>query len=285
MPLNGRSIVILAERDYEELELWYPKLRLEEAGATVIVAGLGEASYTSKHGYPVETDASIDDLDPTEYAGVIIPGGWAPDALRRSDAVKKFVASMDTADGVVAAICHGGWVLASAGIVSGRRVTSAAAIRDDLSNAGADWVDAAVVVDRNLVTSRRPADLPAFMPAVIAILGETGKPAGAGADARLLVDGDLVSVSLSAESLEYMHDMLNRMPAAKGYRDSIPASDHDLTSMVRDFVTHSDPRGQLEVDVAQVVDVSPAGDGWKAHGSLRVFTVLEGADVPGIAKL
>ncbi len=285
MPLNGRRVVILAERDYEDLELWYPKLRLHEVGADVIVAGLGEPSYTSKHGYPVDADASIDDLDPSEFAGVIIPGGWAPDALRRSEAVKKFVASVDEAGGLVAAICHGGWVLASAGVAAGRRVTSSPAIRDDLSNAGADWVDAAVVVDRNLVTSRRPADLPAFMPAVIAILAEKSKPAGAAADARLLVDGDLVSISLSAESIEYMHDMLNRMPGAKGYRDSIPAADHDLTAILRDFVTNSDPRGQLEVDAAQVVDVRPAGDGWTAQGSPRVLTVLEGADVPGIAKI
>ncbi len=285
MSLNGRRIVILAAQEYEDLELWYPKLRLQEAGANVIVAGLGWASYSSKHGYPVEPDAVIDDLDPSEYDGVIVPGGWAPDALRRSEAVKSFVVSIERAGGLVAAICHGGWVLASAGVASGRRVTSSPAIRDDLSNAGAEWVDAPVVVDRNIVTSRRPADLPAFMPAVIAILAEKDKPAGAVSDARLLVDGDLISISMSPESLEYMLDMLNRMPAAKGYRESVPRADHDLTTIVRDFVTHSDPRGQLEVDAAQIVDVSPAGDGWRVQGNLRTLIVLEGADVPGIAKM
>lgn len=175
MNLQGKRVVILAEKSYEDLELWYPKLRLEEARAEVVIAGTGESAYTSKHGYPVEVDANIGDLDPGDFDGVVVPGGWAPDYLRRHEEVTSFVAALDRAGKMVAAICHGGSVLVSAGILSGRQLTSVTAIRDDLINAGATWVDAETVVDRNLVSARRPDDLPAFLPAIIAVLrGEPG---------------------------------------------------------------------------------------------------------------
>ncbi len=172
MNLQGKRIAILAERQYEDLELWYPKLRLEEARAEVVIAGTGEPEYASKHGYPVRVDANVGDLDPADFAGVVVPGGWAPDYLRRHEPVTAFVAAMDAAGKLVAAICHGGSVLVSAGILRGRQLTSVTAIRDDLINAGATWIDAETVVDRNLVSARRPDDLPAFLPAIIAVLAE-----------------------------------------------------------------------------------------------------------------
>jgi protease I len=170
MELNNVRIMVLAENDYEDLELWYPKLRLIEAGAQITVAGPSEKVYKSKHGYPAETDGNVRDFDPAAFDGVVVPGGWAPDRLRRYEEVLSFVREIDRQGKVVAAICHGGWVLASAGVVRGRRLTSVSAIKDDLKNAGAQWVDEPVVVDGRLVTAQVPKDLPGFCRGIIGVL-------------------------------------------------------------------------------------------------------------------
>lgn len=279
MTLNGTHVVVLAAQEYEDLELWYPKLRLEEAGVSVIVAGMGETSYLSKHGYPVYPDAGIADLDPAAFDGVVIPGGWAPDFLRRSEAVRTFVAHVAASGGLVAAICHGGSVLISADVVKGKRVTSVAAIRDDLHNAGAHWIDAPVVVDGSLVTSRRPADLPVFMAAVLTVL-EARSHHESGT--RLAVDADLVALTFAEASLEYMLDMLNRMPAAKGYSEDATVATHTPAQILRDFASLSDPRGHLEVEAAVVVDVVATTEGYAARGNARLMSVLEGAGVPAV---
>ena len=279
MALNGSHVVVLAAQEYEDLELWYPKLRLEEAGASVIVAGMGETSYLSKHGYPVYPDAGIADLDPAAFDGVVIPGGWAPDFLRRSEAVTAFVAQVAAAGGLVAAICHGGSVLISANVVKGKRVTSVAAIRDDLRNAGAEWVDAPVVVDGSLVTSRRPADLPVFMAAALAVLEDRSHHESG---ARLAVDADLVAITVTDASLEYMLDMLDRMPAAKGYHQGAAPAAHSPVQILRDFASLSDPRGPLEVEPAVVVDILPTTKGYTVRGNARLQSVLEGAGVPDV---
>ena len=168
MRLQGRRVIVLAEELYEDLELWYPALRLREEGAEVAIIGSGSANtYTGKHGYPVEVATSADQVSAADFDAVIIPGGYAPDRLRRYPAVLKIVREMFHQGKVVAAICHAGWVPISAGIVRGKRLTSVGAIRDDLVNAGGLWEDAEVVVAGNLITSRRPEDLPAFCRAII----------------------------------------------------------------------------------------------------------------------
>ncbi|KPJ57687.1 MAG: glutamine amidotransferase [Planctomycetes bacterium DG_23] len=171
MSLEGKKVVVLAEDDYEDLELWYPALRLREAGAEVTIAGPAKKHYKSKHGYPAASQAKIVDLNPEDYDGVIVPGGYAPDKLRRHKEVLDFVKAMNDAGKPVAAICHGGWVPVSAGIVSGKRMTCYVAIKDDVQNAGAKYVDEPVVTDGNLITSRFPDDLPHFCKAIIAALG------------------------------------------------------------------------------------------------------------------
>ncbi|MEJ2368386.1 MAG: type 1 glutamine amidotransferase [Acidobacteriota bacterium] len=170
MELQTRHAAILAEDQYEDLELWYPLLRLREAGAAVTVVGPERKTYHSKHGYPVEAGASMDEVSPEDFQAVIIPGGYAPDRIRRHPALLRLVKEIHDKGGVVAMICHGGWVPVSAGIVRGRRVTSVPAIRDDLVNAGAEWVDKEVVRDGSLISSRRPDDLPAFCRTLIEAL-------------------------------------------------------------------------------------------------------------------
>lgn len=160
--LSGVRVAVLAERQYEELELWYPLLRLHEEGATPEVVGPRAGEYTSKRGYPVQAVRAAHDCNATEFGGVIVPGGHCPDYLRRDAAVVDLVRGVADRDGVVGAICHGGSVLCSADVLRGRRATSHPAIRVDLRNAGARWEDAEVVVDGPLVTARYPDDLPAF---------------------------------------------------------------------------------------------------------------------------
>ncbi len=173
MELEGKNVAILAEEIYEDPELWYPYYRLQEAGARVRVIGTGSAqTYLSKHGYPVTVDARADDVSASEFDAVIIPGGFAPDRLRRYPAVLKLVRDAFEQGKVIAAICHAGWVLVSAGVLRGRTVTSVPAIKDDMANAGATWVDREVVRDGNLITSRTPADLPAYCRTIIAALRE-----------------------------------------------------------------------------------------------------------------
>jgi len=170
MSLNGKRIVVLAEDMYEDPELWYPYYRLLEEGAEVILVGPEAKTYESKHGYPAKADKAAVDVRVEGVDAVVVPGGFAPDRLRRYPAVLDLVRGVSERGGVVAMICHAAWVPISAGIVKGKRATCVSAIKDDLINAGATYVDEAVVVDGNLISSRTPADLPAFMPAIIAAL-------------------------------------------------------------------------------------------------------------------
>jgi protease I len=171
MGLQGKRIAVLAEDNYQELELWYPALRMREAGAQVSVVGMaGVEEYHSKLGYPVKVDVAADAVSAEDFDAVIVPGGYAPDRMRRHKEMLDLVRGVFERGGVVAAICHAGWVPISAGIVRGKRVTSFSAIKDDLVNAGAEWVDEEVVQDSNLITSRVPTDLPAFCRTVIAAL-------------------------------------------------------------------------------------------------------------------
>ena len=171
--LAGMRVAILAETLYEDMELWYPFYRLREAGADVFVVGSGSAEvYQSKHGYPVSVDAEADTVTASQFDAVIIPGGYSPDHMRRHPGMVKLVREAHEQGKIVAAICHAGWMLASANIARGKTVTSFRSIKDDMVNAGANWVDREVVRDGNLVTSRSPADLPAFMRTIVALLRE-----------------------------------------------------------------------------------------------------------------
>jgi len=169
--LRGKRIAILVDNIYQDLEVWYPYYRLREAGAEVVTVGAkaGE-TYRGKYGYPLVCDRSYEQADAGDFDGVVIPGGYAPDIIRRYEKANQFVRDMDRQGKLVAAICHAGWVLVSAQILKGRRVTCFSAIKDDVVNAGAIYEDAEVVVDRNLVTSRKPDDLPAFCRAAIEVL-------------------------------------------------------------------------------------------------------------------
>ena len=170
-PLEGVRILTLVGDAYEDLELWYPKLRLEEAGAHVTVAGSAEGrTYAGKHGYPCMSDAAIGDMKASDFHGIVIPGGWMPDHLRRNASLLNLVRALAASGRLVAAICHGGWIPISAGVYRGVRVTGSPGIQDDLVNAGALWEDMPVVVDRHFVSSRKPADLPAFMAAIVELL-------------------------------------------------------------------------------------------------------------------
>ena len=173
MSLKGKTVLFFAGPLYEDLELWYPKIRLEEEGASTLVAGTGEKTYQGKRGYPITVDTSVDEISATEFDGLVIPGGYAPDIMRRSQKLLQLTREIYHAGKPVAFICHAGWVPISAGIVRGKRGTSVGAIKDDLVNAGMLWEDSAVVVDGNLISSRTPADLPQFCKALIAALEES----------------------------------------------------------------------------------------------------------------
>jgi protease I len=171
MELSGKKIFILVETTYNDLEFWYPFYRLKEAGAEVIVVGpMGGMVYNGKAGLPVKTDAGMADVTAADCDGLVIPGGYAPDHMRRHAKMVQLVKDCVESGKIVAAICHAGWMLASADILKGRTVTSFFAIKDDLVHAGANYVDREVVVDGNIITSRTPDDLPPFMRAIIAAL-------------------------------------------------------------------------------------------------------------------
>jgi protease I len=171
MELKGKRVIILVEQMYNEFEFWYPYYRLKEAGVEVVVVGSGSAEeYTAKSGLPCRVDTSAEQVSAADFDGIIIPGGYAPDHMRRHPSMVNLVKDLFQAGKVVAAICHAGWMLASSEIVKGRTVTSFFSIKDDLVHAGANWVDQEVVVDGRLITSRKPDDLPAFMKAIIEAL-------------------------------------------------------------------------------------------------------------------
>lgn len=168
----AKRILQLVSEDFEDLELWYPVHRLREEGCVVDIAGeKAGVTHHGKYGAPCESNVSWDDVDPADYDGLLVPGGWAPDKLRRYPKVLGIVRDMNAEGKVVGEICHAGWVLISAGILDGRTVTSTPGIRDDMTNAGATWVDEPSVVDANLVSARRPPDLGAYMKDYIRVLG------------------------------------------------------------------------------------------------------------------
>ena len=168
MELKGKKVVIPVESLFNTFEFWYPYYRLKEAGAKVVVVGSGSSeTYSGKPGTEVKVDASIDQISAADFDGIVIPGGYAPDIMRRYPKMVQLVKDLFEDGKVVAAICHAGWMLASAKILKGKTVTSFFAIKDDLVHAGAEWVDQEVVIDGNLITSRTPDDLPAFMRTVI----------------------------------------------------------------------------------------------------------------------
>jgi protease I len=174
MELHGKRAAVLVEQQYQEMEVWYPVYRMREAGLTVTLVGPeGGHTYPSKFGYPAKSDKAACDVSTADFDVLIIPGGFAPDFLRRDPASVKLVGDMVDREKVVGAICHGPWVLCSTPALKGRKATCFFAIKDDVVNAGADYVDAEVVRDRNLVTSRKPDDLPAFMRTVFQAVRET----------------------------------------------------------------------------------------------------------------
>jgi protease I len=171
MELTGKRVAIFVDNLYQEMEVWYPLFRFQEAGAAVVTVGAEKGkTYTSKLGYPVKCDKSYDEVKAGELDGVIIPGGYAPDHIRRHARANQLVKELDAQGKLVASICHGPWVLCSAGILKNRRATCFFAIKDDVVNAGARYEDCEVVVDGNLVTSRKPEDLPAFCRAAIGVI-------------------------------------------------------------------------------------------------------------------
>ncbi|MBI4606072.1 MAG: type 1 glutamine amidotransferase [Planctomycetes bacterium] len=170
---TARRACVLVEDKYENLELWYPTLRLKELGLEVDLVGPEPGrTYGSKEGYPAASDTPVGEALARRYAAIVVPGGWAPDRLRRHPDVLRLVKKVHDEGGVVASICHGPWVLVSAKILKGRRVTCVAAIVDDVINAGAEYLDQEVVVDGNIVTSRTPKDIPAWSRAMVRMVGE-----------------------------------------------------------------------------------------------------------------
>jgi len=170
-PLVGKKILMFVGEIYEDLEVWYPKLRLIEAGAEVVLAGPeAEHQYTGKNGYPCKSDIALSDVEAGEFDGLVVPGGFMPDKLRRDTQVLEIVQHFDKASKLIAAVCHGGWIPISAGVYRGVRVTGSLGIKDDLVNAGAIWEDKSVVVDRHFVSSRKPDDLPDFCRGILGVL-------------------------------------------------------------------------------------------------------------------
>lgn len=170
--LLGRQIAIFVENIHNDHEMWYPIYRFREAGADVVVVGPEQKKYSSKLGQPIDADISAEEAIHHLYDALIIPGGYAPDLMRLSKPMVSMVARHVECGRAVAAICHGSWLLASANVIRGKRVTGAASIKDDLVNSGGIFEDAEVVKDGTIITSRKPEDLPAFCRELIALLQE-----------------------------------------------------------------------------------------------------------------
>ncbi|MFS0727726.1 type 1 glutamine amidotransferase domain-containing protein [Paenibacillus sp. 1P07SE] len=171
MSLTGKSVICLLDDEFEDLELWYPVYRVREEGATVLFAGPEKGKkHIGKYGVPAVADLSFEEVSSKDHDGILVPGGWAPDKLRRYPKVLELIREMDADRKPIGQICHAGWVLISARILEGRQVTSTPGIRDDMENAGATWLDEAVVTDGNLISSRRPPDLPPYAKAFVEAL-------------------------------------------------------------------------------------------------------------------
>jgi protease I len=171
MNLEGKKVLLMVEEMFNLFEFWYPYYRLKEAGAEVVVVAPEKGTpYAGKGGTEAVADKSAAEIDPKQFDGIVIPGGYAPDHMRRHEEMVQIVRDMYDSGKAIAAICHAGWMLASAKIVEGKTLTSFFAIKDDLIHAGAKWVDKEVVVDGKLITSRKPDDLPAFMKAFMDVL-------------------------------------------------------------------------------------------------------------------
>jgi protease I len=172
MKLSGKRIALMLDEQYQELEVWYPYYRLREEGAEVTrVAPEAGKVYPSKLGYPCPSDAAAGQVRARDFHAVIVPGGWCPDFMRRSETMIRFIQDCARTGIILAAICHGGWMLCCTDALRGKRATSFVAIKHDMINAGASWVDQECVVDGNLITARKPDDLPAFCAAIIKALG------------------------------------------------------------------------------------------------------------------
>ena len=185
MELTGKRVAIFVENFYQEMEAWYPLFRLREAGAEVVTVGPeAGVTYKSKLGYPIKADRAVDDVSAADFDAVIVPGGYAPDYMRRTPGFVRVLREADAAGKPIATICHAAWMLCSARIIQGRRVTCFFAIKDDVINAGGNYVDEEVVVDGHLITSRVPDDLPAFCREIIRVMAEAAAPAGVGAGSR-----------------------------------------------------------------------------------------------------
>lgn len=173
MRLQNKKVIALVDDEFEDLELWYPILRLREEGAEVHLIGKeAKKTYIGKYGVPAESDYSFSDIQAEDYDAILVPGGWAPDKLRRYEEVLNFIRIMNESKKPIGQICHAGWVLISAKILDGKNVTSTPGIKDDMTNAGANWSDEAVVVDGHLISSRRPPDLPPYVKAFADKLAE-----------------------------------------------------------------------------------------------------------------
>lgn len=175
--MSNQTLLTFVEDIYEDLELWYPLLRVQEAGYTMRIAAPELKTYAGKHGYPATSDLLLKEARSEDFCGLLIPGGFMPDKLRRDPKVLSLTREFHEQGKLVAFICHGGWIPISAGVYRGVRVTGSPGIKDDLIHAGAVWADAPVVVDRHHVSSRRPGDLPAFCRGILAVLGRSKAPA------------------------------------------------------------------------------------------------------------
>ncbi|MDB6020122.1 MAG: intracellular protease, PfpI family [Pedosphaera sp.] len=167
-----KTLLTFVDDIYEDLELWYPKLRLQEAGYAMTVAAVELKTYTGKHGYPARADALLSDVASKDFCGLLIPGGFMPDKLRRDPKVLSLTREFFDQGKLVAFICHGGWIPISAKILKGKRATGSRGIKDDLENAGVIWGDEPVVVDGNLISSRTPLDLAPFAAAMVRFLDQ-----------------------------------------------------------------------------------------------------------------